>query len=267
MEELMSSILEKCHTFKFSESYGFADKVRKAIFERDYAIDPLEVAEDVELQVTKPQKRTLLHDYIEYVVVDHLNFYFRGGGWEFEDVLPVLSMLESHQIEYQELDHYIKELLRDDESGKTVEITEEHIDEYKYQYAWDYIEPLVQAKFVPVLVTEVFSLLFADREAMKVFNINVAESMGERSKRNTYWPKWLERALFCREKGLCALCKTDLSSVYHTHGKVAIDHIVPIAKNGVNDPTNLQILCQSCNSKKSGTVIQTSNAMPVFWEM
>lgn len=52
----MSSILEKCHTFKFSESYGFADKVRKAIFERDYAIDPLEVAEDVELQVTKPQK-------------------------------------------------------------------------------------------------------------------------------------------------------------------------------------------------------------------
>ena len=35
---------------------------------------------------------------------------------------------------------------------------------------------------------------------------------------------------FCREKGLCALCKSDLSAIFHTHGKLAIDHIVPIAK-------------------------------------
>ena len=34
----MKDILSKCHDFNFSESYAFADKVRKAIFENDYFI-------------------------------------------------------------------------------------------------------------------------------------------------------------------------------------------------------------------------------------
>lgn len=262
----MSDILSKCHTFNFSESYGFADIVRKAIFESDYIIEPIEVASDLENQITKPQKRTLLHDYIEYVVSDHLNFYFRGGGWEYEDMTPILPMLELHQIPFLTLEQYIENWFRDDETGKTIEVTQENIDTYKYQYAEDYIEEIVQGKFIPIIVTEVFSLLFADREAMKAFNLKIAESLDERTTRNTYWPKWLERALFCREKGLCAICKADLSSMFHAHGKLAIDHIVPIALNGVNDPTNLQVLCQACNSKKSGTVIETSNAIPLFWE-
>ncbi|HAV1378311.1 TPA: HNH endonuclease [Vibrio parahaemolyticus] len=263
----MSKILSKCHTFNFSESYAFADKVRKAIFESDYIIDPLDVASDLDNQITKPQKITLLHDYIDYLVTDHLTFYFRGGGWEYEDMAPILPMLESHQIEFLELDEYIKDWYRDDDTGETIEVTEDHIEMFKHQYAFEYIEPIVDKQFIPIIVTEVFSLLFADREAMKVFNLKVAESIGQRTQRNTYWPKWLERALFCREKGLCAICKSDLSSMFHTHGKLAIDHIVPIALNGVNDPTNLQILCQTCNGQKSGSSIKTSNAIPLFWDV
>jgi len=129
----------------------------------------------------------------------------------------------------------------------------------------EYLEDVVLGSLPEIIVTEVFTLLFSDREAMKAFNLKVADSMGDKTARCTYWPTWLERALFCREKGLCAICKTDLTSLHHVNGKLAVDHIVPIALQGVNDPTNLQILCEKCNGKKSGTVVVTSNALPVFW--
>ena len=32
--------------------------------------------------------------------------------------------------------------------------------------------------------------------------------------------------------------------------KINFDHIIPLSKFGVNDPTNIQLLCNNCNSKK-----------------
>ena len=34
-------------------------------------------------------------------------------------------------------------------------------------------------------------------------------------------------------------------------GKLEVDHIVPVAKNGSNDVDNLQVLCRDCNAGKS----------------
>jgi len=120
----MSRALQNCHVFHFSESYSYADKVRKAIFEDDFLIEPCDVASDLETQIAKPQKWTLLHDYIKYVVCDDLNFYFHGGGWDYDDVFPVFSMLDSHKIEYVTLEQYIENLYRDDGTKKTINVTE-----------------------------------------------------------------------------------------------------------------------------------------------
>jgi hypothetical protein len=261
----MSKILQECHVFNFSESYSYADKVRKAIFEDDFLIDPIDVASDLDKQILKPQKWSLLHDYIDYVVRDDLRFYFGGPGWDYECINPVFSMLDSHGVEYLTLEQYIEEHFRDDETGETIVVTEDHREKYDCEYALFYLQDIVLVRLPFMIVPEVFTLLFSDREAMKAFNLKVAETLGARTHRCTYWPKWLERALFCREKGLCALCKADLTSLHHVNGKLAIDHIVPIALNGVNDPTNLQILCEACNGQKSGKDVVTSNALPVFW--
>lgn len=46
------------------------------------------------------------------------------------------------------------------------------------------------------------------------------------------------------QKSRCAACATDISQKYH------VDHVMPLALGGSNDKSNLQLLCQSCNTSK-----------------
>jgi 5-methylcytosine-specific restriction endonuclease McrA len=50
--------------------------------------------------------------------------------------------------------------------------------------------------------------------------------------------------LFVFQEGECVYCRRWLDK-YH------IDHVVPLARGGSNDPSNLQLLCRSCNSHKA----------------
>jgi 5-methylcytosine-specific restriction endonuclease McrA len=48
-----------------------------------------------------------------------------------------------------------------------------------------------------------------------------------------------------RQDGRCVYCKTDIKKRYH------VDHIIPLTRGGTNWPDNLQLLCPSCNLRKS----------------
>lgn len=52
--------------------------------------------------------------------------------------------------------------------------------------------------------------------------------------------------LMVLQKGRCACCKVDLK-VSGRH----LDHIQPLARGGSNDDRNIQLLCPSCNLRKS----------------
>jgi 5-methylcytosine-specific restriction endonuclease McrA len=48
-----------------------------------------------------------------------------------------------------------------------------------------------------------------------------------------------------RQKGMCYYCGAKVGNKYH------VDHVVPVTRNGSNDPSNLVIACPICNIKKS----------------
>lgn len=50
------------------------------------------------------------------------------------------------------------------------------------------------------------------------------------------------------QRGRCAICKTRLpGSLKGTH----VDHILPLRLGGKHEPTNIQLLCSTCNVRKS----------------
>ncbi len=58
-------------------------------------------------------------------------------------------------------------------------------------------------------------------------------------------PPEVRKYIFERDSFQCQSCgKTDLKT------NLNIDHIIPLARGGSNDISNLQTLCQTCNQKK-----------------
>ena len=51
--------------------------------------------------------------------------------------------------------------------------------------------------------------------------------------------------LLVAQRGKCASCHANVIEKHH------LDHIVPVAKGGTNDRSNFQLLCPTCNLKKS----------------
>ena len=64
-------------------------------------------------------------------------------------------------------------------------------------------------------------------------------------------PRWARSAVFYREQGRCARCGTDLSGLLSALPVRHFDHVIPLANGGLNDVTNLQLLCASCNARKA----------------
>jgi 5-methylcytosine-specific restriction endonuclease McrA len=47
-----------------------------------------------------------------------------------------------------------------------------------------------------------------------------------------------------RQRNRCVACAADLQQGYHA------DHIVPLIRGGTNFPSNIQLLCPTCNQEK-----------------
>lgn len=75
---------------------------------------------------------------------------------------------------------------------------------------------------------------------------SLAEEKSEKIKhlREAISPK-LRVEILMRDNSRCALCGTTAK-----RARMEIDHIIPVSKGGTNDPTNLQVLCVTCNQGK-----------------
>lgn len=123
-------------------------------------------------------------------------------------------------------------------------------------------------------VKEVFYILFGNRKVLLAFNDMIARAREdewveghhdeEYETRKGYLkrvgiPKWVRKAVFYRDKGVCVICKKDLTGLINNFSKENYDHIVPLARFGINDVSNIQLLCESCNGKKKANNNDSSN--------
>lgn len=115
---------------------------------------------------------------------------------------------------------------------------------------------------VDEITDEVFHVLFNDVGALHEFNdlcSRYIESSGFGDELKTRKgclkrvaiPVWARRAILHRDKGECRACKRSLAAVINRLETERYDHIVPLARFGANDVTNLQLVCEPCNLAKS----------------
>lgn len=202
------------------------------------------------------QKNSLLHLYIKQVFLFHYDFFFTLRDDELDGNLDTLETLQS-QFEMYNIPVSFLELEYDDDDEENAYL----ITTNREAKAW-YLRnkkkfQLLASRICP----EVFYIVFSNRELLQEFNNKISwyfdsfhfgkEQLDANGKlKRVAIPMWARRAVFFRDKGICVNCSTDLKSIINLLNKENFDHIIPLAKGGVNDPTNLQLLCDHCNNRK-----------------
>lgn len=102
------------------------------------------------------------------------------------------------------------------------------------------------------LSRELFYVLFQNRDFLYRFNYYLSIKEKPRIQRCNI-PSWVKRAVKYRDRGRCVCCGRDLSGVLDCEDQNSIhyDHIVSLSDGGINDVSNIQLMCRSCNLHKS----------------
>jgi hypothetical protein len=146
---------------------------------------------------------------------------------------------------------------------ETYDLLEDAFDDYLVQlWIGDKYEDVVDK-----IAEEMFYILFLNRDFLLYFNHYMSRTHGANFSR-IHMPEWVKRAVFYRDRGRCVLCGKDLSGQLAISGEKEIhyDHMVPLEQGGMNDVTNIQLLCSSCNLSK-GTFSATSNIYQNWYDM
>ena len=205
-----------------------------------------------------PNKKTLLHDYIEFIHEDELDYAIRKTGYE-SIIDNVIDTLLFYNIDYPDMTE-----------------EEENDIELKEEYYTKLIE--LYYKLTPIIVEEIFTILYMDKEFLKDFNESISKIIKDMKtdkykiclekdgvvKQCTDLPKWLKNGVFFRDKGICQICGKDLTCLISTDSKINYDYIIPLEKGGSNDPSNFQLTSKSCTTSKWASLTNIKKLMSLF---
>lgn len=211
-----------------------------------------ELLGDVE-RVATPKKRTVLHAFIEGLVKFHLEY---STGKE-----PQYSV------------DYYRDLLSKAEMPIPIWLTPKLVQSHVYE-----LDPMLE-KAAEVLVPSIFYLLFSDRTFLRLFQIRVAAWLKTFKaaeypglfvrdgvlRRPKHLPQWLKAAIYHRDRGRCQHCNKDMTGRLRPIRHLHLDHIVPLAASGSNDPTNFQLSCARCNTSKGSRPIRAPHYFEPYW--
>lgn len=209
--------------------------------------------DDVHARIARPCQRTLLHSFIANLSNNAYGYVIRKAA---ELECETFRILISHVR--QQVPPWLN---KDEVCNHKEELAE------LCQAAIAYITPTV------------FHLLFSDRNLLFKFQQRVAiyvRTLQARQhpqflrcdgvvQRLTYLPAWLQRAVYFRDQGRCQLCCCEISGLNSPNILVHLDHMVPLAAGGSNDPTNFQLTCGSCNTSKGKQVLIAPAKFEPYW--
>ena len=214
-------------------------------------------------KLLKPHKETLLHRLIRV----ECEVVFRAFLPNLQDLSGFLKPYLDKHLTDQEL------MARLGEWSKRYEQNPEKAELYPKDLLLASMLPL--SDFVDKII---FPILFSDRLFLFRFNLLLSdltaslneELTSEIMNKNGYIkrqdpPKWLREGIKRRDKKLCVECEKYLGSEKVEEGG-QLDHIIPLAKHGTNDPTNYQLLCEKCNQEKGTKEIRPPQPKTIYWQ-
>lgn len=210
--------------------------------------------------VRKYPKWTCFHDFVEALISSVIS----------EDAEKSESSPGKYWVDY---------LLRSNSIG----YSSVNPSEFDRCEGYEYLDALQQEDLIAELCEriskQVFHVLFSNRGTMSAFGhmvggyvLHTAPSFAPEAFNEAGYllrasiPTWAESAVFHRDKGRCVLCQTDLTKLFSQQSQIHYDHIVPLARGGMNCVTNLQLTCSRCNLSKGGRSAATSREYEVWYD-
>lgn len=216
----------------------------------------------------KPQRKTLIHEYIEDLFLDSQN-YMLDKHFPVGEISQMQHLLEYYNVDYSSIGKIdVSELPYD-------ECTDE-LEDYACELQNFFIDNILDT-----IVDDAFTILYMDKNFLHEFNKQCSEIIKGLKKidypellkedgvinRIGYYPTWFKRGIEYRDKCRCSICGCDLSSSFTTIVDKNFDHIIPLNEGGNNDPSNWQLTCESCNKSKGARNTKFKNIMFPFWQM
>ena len=214
--------------------------------------------EEILHKCAKANRRTLLHNYIEYVFCEQMNYTMRKH-FDKEAIDEMRAWLDSLNISYNSI--------------KDAEDNDEDLERYA-----DEMQDFFNEKALSIISNAVFSILFQDKDFCYKFNLKLSEQI-KKLKISEYPdflqedgylnretpPTWLKEGVFYRDKGRCQACGADLTKLFVIANVANYDHVIPLRIGGSNDPTNYQLMCEHCNKSKNARTSQYRNLIWPMW--
>lgn len=283
---------------KFYETYNVCDvvsEVLKNTLDHAQRLEAFHCDEQWADWVSPYEKQSVLHRFIAFIVqgvhaeqADSFDIDKQKKIYaNFKRIPAAIADLKPHKLpiehafKHHGIDHqtFIEFLV---DEGKVFE--EAGADDV-YEYMNEIWISAAYGYLTKQTVDEVFHVLFQNRELMMNFNVYLSGIL-----ELAHWnriddhdrprlapngklvrvrpPKWAQRAIFFRDRGRCVLCDRDLTGLMNIENVENYDHIVPLSNWGINDITNLQLLCVPCNQsdKRDGPPI-TSGRYQSWYSM
>lgn len=285
---------------RFYQTYYFANAITNILRDQFEYIRDLDdfYGDDKYLSFIRPfQKYSALHCFIEFVIdaiiSDEVNdikldirqdtanrkeHFVSDLGELHPSILPINEALTYYRIVHISFQDWLHEHSKDFQEARDDDVSE-YYNDLRLEGQFD--------SLLEKAVQEVFFIIFQNRQLLLLFNEMMASQIAEvqltdiANIENEYQgffessgvlkrvniPKWVKRAVFYRDRGLCTLCHRDLSGELNISNREHYDHIIPLAKGGLNDVSNIQLLCQDCNLKKRDVEITTSDFYENWYPM